>query len=66
MDLATSGLVILPKDLRALECPLCEEEEETVTVLLGQDRVGLKEHVKKKHPEQAAEFDRGSVNYSCR
>ncbi len=69
IQMAREIKVILPADLRCLECPLCHHQVpagpgESRSVLLAQDRQALKKHVRHEHGD--ADFDRTSVNYKCR
>ena len=59
--LADNGWLVMPKDLRVIQCPECHQP------FLCQDRQTVLSHLKKKHGVQQMEtLDKRLLSYSCR
>ena len=60
-DLVVRHQIILPDDLRSLQCQKCEDPK---FEMLAQDRYSLVAHMKKFHGQ--TDVDRDSLEYKCR
>ena len=61
-DLADKGWLLLPKDLRAIQCP----ETECQQAFLAQDRQTVLSHLKKTHGKLLDGEAKFQLNYGCR
>ena len=58
--LADNGWLVMPKDLRVIQCPECQQP------FLAQDRQTVLSHMKKMHGKVIGGQEKGLINYGCR
>ena len=58
--LADNGWLVMPKDLRVIQCPECQQP------FLAQDRQTVLSHLKRMHGKVVGGQEKGLINYGCR